>query len=71
MRPPLARWSLIPNFVKIRFSIVRHYHTMGNIEIWTMETNYPVMHDYFFANPNVDAYVVKKLLSSYPPPSPS
>ena len=33
----------------------------GDIEKWTMETGYPVMHDYFFANPDVDRFVVEKI----------
>jgi hypothetical protein len=30
----------------------------GPIERWTMESGYPLMHDYFFANPNVDSFVI-------------
>ena len=34
-----------------------------------METNYPVMHDYSYANPDVDALVVSKLQATAPPVS--
>jgi hypothetical protein len=34
-----------------------------------METNYPVMHDYFYANPDVDALVVSKLQATSTPVS--
>jgi hypothetical protein len=30
----------------------------GPIERWTMQSGYPLLHDYFFANPDVDRFVI-------------
>ncbi len=33
----------------------------GPVERWTMQSEYPLLHDYFFANPDVDSFVVRTL----------
>jgi hypothetical protein len=42
----------------------------GAVESWSMQSNYPIMHDYFFANPNVDAFVVTKVSGNPAPVAP-
>lgn len=39
----------------------------GPIERWTMQTRYPVLHDYFFTNLNVDSFVVSTLTGKRSP----